>query len=359
MTAQDATTHNRFALENFAPGWGAVVMGTGALSGVFHALANLGFSPETTTAAARVFLIMALLISLPILGIVGARWIRFSTTVFAEMSHPVKGGMTATFPGGILVLAVAIGRDGPWLFGEQVALILAGILTALGGLLALALGFVYLAGSFVRGNIAPQMITGAMFIPPVVTILVPTALYPLLISGGVLASELLWVSWVILGIGGMLYVVVVAALFFRSATAPLPPAQLAPTLFIGMSPAGLMSLNLYLLADAGMQLGITGGALVDVALAAGIMIWGFGFWWGITAYIVLVWGYRKLPFTLSWWGFTFPLAAWVTAGLVLSLASGSMITGLASIGGAVVLAVVWVNVFARTVRGIVRGTIWE
>lgn len=348
-----------FALQTFAPGWGAVVMGTGVLAAVSQALAQASVAPAVTALAARVFLVLALLVAIPVLALLVAKWIRFPAAVSAELAHPIKGGMAATFPGAFLVLAVAIGRAGEWLFGQTVTPILVAVLTAVGGTLALIIGLLYLGGMFQRGALATPMITGAMFIPPVVTIIVPTALFPLLDGADPLARELLWVSWAFLGIGSLLYGVVVAALFFRTLTAPLPPAPVAPSLIIGMGPAGLIGLNVYLLAEAGARLGATGDSVVDIAIAVGMMFWGFGLWWGIAAVLVMYRGYDALPFALSWWGFTFPLGAWVVAGVVLAAAAGSAVVGAISLVGAVVLVAVWCLVLVRTLQGIYRGTIWE
>lgn len=114
-----------------------------------------------------------------------------------------------------------------------------------------------------------------------------------------------------------------------------------------------------LLAEAGVRVGASSEAMVGMAVAAGAMIWGFGLWWGIVASLVMFRGYQRLPFAISWWGFTFPLGAWVVAGLALAVASGSLLLGVISGAGGIVLTVVWVLVFVRTLLGVIRGSIWE
>ena len=49
----------------------------------------------------------------------------------------------------------------------------------------------------------------------------------------------------------------------------------------------------------------------------------------------------------------------VAPGLALAGASGSLLLGAISGAGAIVLTVVWVLVFVRTLLGVIRGTIWE
>ena len=82
------------------------------------------------------------------------------------------------------------------------------------------------------------------------------------------AVNLLVVAWAFLGVGAVLYLVVTAALFIRSISHPLPPAGLAPTLFIGTGPAGLLGLDLLRLAEAGNKVGVAGPELVAAALPA-------------------------------------------------------------------------------------------
>lgn len=339
MTIEKSTveTTTKFSVQNFAPVWGAAVMGTAVIAVIFAVL--------ELRVIALVALAVALIVAVPVLGITAFKWIKYPRAVLADLNHPVKGGMSATLAGGILVLAVAINR----VLAEEIAaganLILTLALTTIGGALALFIGFMFLSGIFARGNIKPEMITGVWFIPPVVTIIVPTALAPF----KDLHSEINAISWVFLGIGTMLYMVIVAILFYRSAVAPLPPAPLAPSLIIGMGPAGLIGLNLVLLAN---------DMTLAVATGAATIFWGFGLWWGIAALFVLARGYKKLPFTLSWWGFTFPLGAWVVAGFVIAKVTASVtIAGFALIGSAI-LVVLWLYIAYKTLKGIRSGAVW-
>lgn len=341
--------NQKFNLQNFAPVWGASVMGTGVISSVFNALAAQNIIPTITSALATAFLIVASLIAIPVLGITSLRWIKYPKDVMQDLGHPIKGAMSATFAGAFLVLAVAVSTR---------ATALALLLTAIGAGLAVFIGFVFLSGIFARGSTQPGQVTGAWFIPPVVTIIVPTAVAPTLVAAGGWQNELFWLSWVFLGIGSMLYLVVVATLFYRTATAPLPPAGLAPTLLIGMGPAGLIGLNLVLLAETAERIGLGGPALAQLSAGAATLIWGFGLWWGVATIFVLKRGYEKLPFALTWWGFTFPLGAWVVAGLIIASVTSSTIVLVISLLGAVILLTLWVYVLIKTLQSFKSGAVW-
>ncbi len=333
-------------------------MGTGVISAVFSASARSGFFPQAAGLISQIFLVTAVLVAIPVLGVTTYRWVRYPASVKADLANPVKGAMFATFPGAFLVLAVIFGRAGMTVLSAPVATTLTYLFTAIGATLALVIGWWFLTDIFARGNVQVPQITGAWFIPPVVTIIVPTALAPLLTTPGSFSRELLWISWAFLGIGSLLYLVVVGALFFRSATQPTPPAPLAPTLVIGMGPAGLIALDLLLLAEAGAELGFTPPALMGAASAGAVMLWGFGLWWGIASFLVIRRAHPQLPYALSWWGFTFPVGAWVVAGIITGSVTGSVTITAISLMGAAVLVALWIVVTARTVAAIRSGTIW-
>jgi tellurite resistance protein TehA-like permease len=200
--------------------------------------------------------------------------------------------------------------------------------------------------------------SGAWFVPPVVTIIVPLALLPVIAGKPGIAADLVALSWAFLGMGAVLYLVVTATLFMRSISHPLPPAGLAPTLFIGMGPAGLMGLDMVRLSQVSVQVGVAEPSLVTSILPAATMMWGFGLWWMIAALVVLRRGYARLPFSLSWWGFTFPLAAWTIATIVLGHAWDSGLVTAVGVVATVALLGLWGYVATRTVLGVRSGSIW-
>ncbi len=353
-----APTRAGFQLRSFAPSWGSSVMGTSAVSVALFA-AGEGTSLEPILwAGARTVLVIALLLGVLVLGATAARWTKYPTEARADLRHPVKGSMTATAAGGLLTLAVAIGKVGPGFLPEAIILPIVAVLAVLGALLALLIGWEFLAEVFTAADDGLAHVSGAWFVPPVVTIIVPLALLPLITANPDHAADLLALAWAFLGAGAVLYLVVTATLFVRSISHPLPPGALAPTLFIGMGPAGLLGLDLVRLGQVSVTVGVADAGLLTALLPAATMLWGFGLWWMVTALIVLRRGYGRLPFSSSWWGFTFPLAAWTIGSIVLARAWDS---GLLNALGWVTLAALvslWLYVAARTVTGVRAGTIW-
>ena len=347
-----------FDLRSFAPSWGASVMGTSALSVALLAVGEGTSLAGATQLVARVVLLIAVVMGVLVLGATAARWVRFRVDARSDLHHPVKGGMTATAAGALLTLAVAIGKVGPGLLPESIILPTVTLLAVVGGVLALLIGWEFLAEMFTSTDAALAQVSGAWFVPPVVTIIVPLALLPVIAGNPGIASDLVALAWAFLGMGAVLYLVVTATLFMRSISHPLPPAGLAPTLFIGMGPAGLMGLDLVRLSQVSVQVGVAEPGLVNSMLPAATMMWGFGLWWMVAAAVVLRRGYARLPFSLSWWGFTFPLAAWTIATIVLGHAWDSGLVTATGVVATAALLVLWGYVATRTVLGIRSGSIW-
>jgi C4-dicarboxylate transporter/malic acid transport protein len=347
-----------FELRSFAPSWGASVMGTSALSVALIAVGEGTSVAGLTQVAARVILVIALLLGVLVLGATTTRWVRFRAEARADLHHPVKGGMTATAAGGLLTLAVAIGRVGPGFLPEPLILPSVSALAVVGALLALVIGWEFLGEMFTSTDASLVQMSGAWFVPPVVTIIVPLALVPVIVGNPAIAADLVALSWAFLGMGAVLYLVVTATLFMRSISHPLPPAGLAPTLFIGMGPAGLMGLDMVRLSQVSVQVGVADASLVTSILPAATMMWGFGLWWMVAALVVLRRGYARLPFSLSWWGFTFPLAAWTIATIVLGHAWDSGLVMAVGVIATAALVGLWGFVATRTVLGIRSGSIW-
>lgn len=336
----------RFRLDSFAPNWGASVMGT---SVVAVATAAIGWPVWIS----RTLLILASLVAVVVLVVTGARWIRHRELAMADLRHPIKGGMTATVAGGLLAWAVAIGRIGAGWLPDGLVTAAVAVLTVVGAVVALMIGWAFMTNLFTSQSIPTEHISGAWFIPPVVTIIIPLALVPLALELPDISADLLALGWGFLGMGAVLYFVVTAVLFLRTVSHPLPPDALAPTLFIGMGPAGLMGLDMVRLAQASGNPG-----LVDAMTPLATMMWGFGFWWMIASLLVIRRGYGRLPFSLSWWGFVFPFGAWTVATSVLAQTWDAGLFDVLAWIATVVLVALWLMTAFSTLAGIRRGTIW-
>ncbi len=331
-----------FRLESFAPGWGGAVMGTAIIAVV---MAAIGWP----TWMSRTMLVVTSLLAAAVLSLTAARWIRHRGAALADLRHPVKGGMTATAAGGMLAWAVALARVGTGWLPQTPMVIAVASLTLVGTVLALFIGWEFMAALFTGEGTPMEHITGAWFIPPVVTIIVPLALVPLAEELPGAAESLLAAGWALLGIGLVLYLLVTAALFLRTITHPLPAAALAPTLVIGMGPAGLVGLDVLRL----------GGSAEPAFTATATMMWGFGLWWLVAAVLVLRRGYDDLPFSLAWWGFVFPFGAWTASTIAVAQAWDVQVFTVLAWIAAVLLVAGWLAIAARTVKGIADRSIWK
>jgi tellurite resistance protein TehA-like permease len=102
-----------------------------------------------------------------------------------------------------------------------------------------------------------------------------------------------------------------------------------------------------------------GQVAAGIGLISGITLWGFGLWWLLLAVLITLRYLRDgIPFNLGWWGFTFPLGVFALTtlklGAVLKLDFFN-VTGAALV---VVLAVLWLIVMSKTVRGAYRGELF-
>ena len=66
----------------------------------------------------------------------------------------------------------------------------------------------------------------------------------------------------------------------------------------------------------------------------------------------------RLPFSLTWWSFTFPLGTCVTASSDLAVHTGADAFRWAALALYVALVAAWAGVSVRTVRGAWRGRLF-
>lgn len=351
-------------LRGFHPGWYGAVMGT-AIVGII-AYQNPG-NLATLHDAARWFGV--LMVGLSALLAVGlgvpyvARWLRHPAAARADLANPMAGALYGTFPGGIIVLAVGIATVGPSVMSGELTATLVAVLSAVGIVLAFALSVAFAAMLFVSHGVDQQSANGAWFIPPVVNIVVPMALVPL--APNVAAGDLpvlILAGYAFWGMGFLLFILVASLLYGRLVFHPLPAAQLAPSLWIGLGPIGVGSLALLRLAQAGAPLWGTAAPVVSVlSSVAAAMLWGFGLWW-LAAAAVLLGAYLRagrLPYGIGWWAFTFPLGAYVASTLALGRAWHAGWLEALSVVLFLLLLAFWILVSAGTLGALRSGAAWR
>jgi C4-dicarboxylate transporter/malic acid transport protein len=335
------------------PAWYGSVMGTGALS--------LALAAQSTTWGAEwlSWLAAATLVLASILAVVLLpRYLRRfgdRLALTTEVADPAAGAMLATLPAGVLVLATAWGRVGPELVPTNVALWVAGILLAIGVVLAVAMGIVW-SSAILRTTPGLEGVNGGWLIPPVMNLLVPLALVPLIVANPSAAPVLVLVGFAFYGIGMLLFVAMLTLLVARLALRDPLPAAMAPSLWIPLAPAGIMGLALLRLQQAADEAGVPGFTGVTAGLVVSAMGLGFGLWWAGFAWLEL----RRIrstggpPVHPGWWGFVFPIGAMTLSIAAVGTAADIVLVQVVGAAATVVLTLVWALVAMRT-AAMVRG----
>jgi C4-dicarboxylate transporter/malic acid transport protein len=362
LTAPAAAAANG-RLETFHPGWYASVMGTaivgivayqdpGQVAGLEGPLRALGVAMVALAA------LLAVVLGIPYVG----RWLRHRDAARRDFANPMLGALYATFPAGLLVLAVGVATVGPSVVPGDVTLTLVGVLAAAGIILAMIVSVAFAVMLFGGPGVEPAAVNGAWFIPPVVMVIVPMALVPF--AGSVGAADLgllLAAGYAAWGVGMLLFLLVASMLYARLVFHPLPGAPLAPSIWIALGPIGVGGLVLLRLAQAGAtDGGDAAPAITTVSTIGATALWGFGLWWLAVAAALLV-GYRRrgpLPYGIGWWAFTFPLGAFTA--LTVALARAWHAAPIEALGAILFLGLVaaWLTVAAGTLRAVGSGAAW-
>jgi len=350
-------------LADFHPGWFGAVMGT-AVIGIIAFANPGGFSPLATPM--RDLAIGATALAAALLLVIGApylaRWILYPRAAWADLGNPMVGPLHGTFPGAILVLAAAVAVVGPQIAPTGAVLVVVEVLAAIGIPLALAVSLVFAYLLFTLDLPDTSVVNGGWFIPPVVTIIVPVVLVPLLGQvGRPSARLLLFTGYAFWGVGFFLFLLVMGLLHDRLVTRPLPPAEMAPSLWIVLGPVGVGASALLRLAHAAPTvLGPKAAVIGTMTLVGAAVLWGFGAWWLLVA-VALHGRYLRrggVPFGIGWWALTFPLGALTLATVSLASAWSLPALGDAGLGLLAGLVVIWSIVAYRTVHALVDGTAW-
>ena len=322
MQAPTATSpHPAPFLAHFPVALFSTVMGTGGLALAWHKAAGVLGWPSAvgqglTLLASLLLVIVGLLYAL--------KWLRHPAEARAERKHPVKMNFVPTLSIGILLVA------GAWLPSSPAAAL---PLWTLGALLHLSFTLVTMSAWIHHDHFEIQHLNPAWFIPVVGNIIVPLA--------GVHLAPV-EISWFFFSIGVVFWIVLLAVVMYRLFFhAPLA-LRLTPTLFILLAPP-----SVGFVAWSGLVGGLDafGRVLYYTALFLALLL------------VSNAMRFFKLPFFVSAWAYSFPLAALSTATLRMAeLGAGAFF---AMLGGVLLILTTGVIglLAARTIQAILRQEI--
>ncbi len=335
------------------PAWFGAVMGTGALS-----LALAGESVHWLSSALHGAAVAALWLATLYAVLLSPRYLgrlRRRAGLAGEIADPARGPMLATFPAGILVLALAWGRVGGMTVPATAASAIAIALLAIGVLGALAYGIAWTA-ILLRSTIAVEQVNGGWLIPPVMTLLVPLGVQPLVQRFPGAAPLLVMVGFAFLGIGALVFLALFGLLMMRLALHTPLPGPLAPSLLIPLAPAPVLGLATLRLLQLSQAHGVAGFSGTGAGLALSAVGLGFAGWWLAVVAIELGRLHRLegLSSHPGWWGFVFPIGALVLTTDAMGTAMGSSPLIWTGLVGMAVLLLIWLAIAARTARDMFR-----
>ena len=320
MSEQVAAAEGR--LEHFPVSFFAMVMGLAGLTLGLHKLdeaLGLGTLPGT----------IGLIVTIAACVVIGAfylvKLIRHPKAVAWEWNHPVRIAFFPTISISILLIATASLSVWPQI---------AAPLWWVGIVLQLVLLLAVISAWIGHRKFETPHMNPAWFIPAVGNILVP------IVGTSIGQGD---ISWFFFAVGLIFWIVLLTLVFNRLIFHSPLPERLAPTLMILIAPPAVGFLS-YLRLNAGTVDGF-----------ARILYFGGVFFTLIL--LTQVGKLAKLPFMLSWWAYSFPLAALTVSTFTYGAATKVPAYQTAGYVVFAVLALVILMLLVRTAKAVMAGEI--
>jgi C4-dicarboxylate transporter/malic acid transport protein len=347
-------------LRHIGPNWFASVMGTGIVA---TAAALLPIhAPTLRTAAVGVWLLAAGIL-LALVVATAAQWLLDRDSARRHHRDPVMAPFYGAPPMAMLTVGAGALLVGKNVIGLSAAVTIDEILWTLGTLTGLlsATAIPYLM--FTTHELDLKAVY-ASWLMPVVPPMVSAAAGAGLIAhvpAGQARLALLLACAAMFGISLFASLIVITLLWGRLAFHGVGVAKQVPTLWIVLGPLGQSITAASLLASAAHAVipGSEAKALGALAVVYGVPVWGFAIaWLTIAAAITIRTARAGLPFSLTWWSFTFPVGTVVTGTSELALRTH--VAALTSISVALyaLLVCAWITVGTRMLHGIVSGRLF-
>jgi tellurite resistance protein len=268
-------------LQHFPISWFATVMGLAGFTIAWHRAEAtltlpLHLSPYLLGITIAVFAVLALLYA--------SKLLRYGAAVKAEFAHPIKLNFFPTISIGMILMSIAL---------LPYQMDISFVLWSIGSALHLLFTLYVLSAWLHHTHFEIHHINPAWFIPIVGNILVP-------IAGVRHASP--EIAWFFFSIGLLFWLVLLTIIIYRTVFHQPLPAKLLPTLFILIAPPAVGFISW-------LQLNGSVDAFGRILYYAAIFL---------TLMLLTQAGrFVRLQFFLSWWAYSFPMAAITIATLLM------------------------------------------
>jgi len=339
------------------PNWFASVMGTGIVA---NAAATLPFHvPGLAGFAVVVWLVASALLALVTTATV-LHWVQHRGAAKSHLDNPVMSHFYGAPAMALMTVGAGALLVGAPVIGQRAAVATDTVLWTAGTAFGLATAVVVPYKAFTTHTTEPDSAFGG-WLMPVVPPMVSAATGPLLIPhlpAGQWQLAMQLACSMMFGLTLVASLVVITMIWSRLVHHKVGAAAAVPTLWIVLGPLGQSITAAHTLGATAPQVldQPYGSAFEALGLVYGVPMWGFAMLWIAIAGAVTVRTLRDgLPFSLTWWSFTFPVGTVVTgtSGLATTTDARFLVVaaGLLYVG----LVAAWALVAARTTRGVWRG----
>jgi tellurite resistance protein len=281
------TDHNR--LEHFPIPFFAMVMGLAGLSIAWRKAQHvLEIQPSVDSLAG----LLATIAFLALSALYAAKLFRYPEAVAKEFRHPIKLNFFPTISISLILLSIVAF---PYSDG------LSGWLWTLGTLLHLLFTHYVMTSWIHHEHYEIDHINPAWFIPVVGNVLIP-------ITGVELGYH--EVSWFFFSIGITFWLILFTIIFYRVLFHHPLPGKLMPTFFILIAPPAVGFISYVKLNG---ELDNFGRVLYHTGLFLTLL------------FLTQAPRFLRLPFALSWWAYSFPMAAITTATFMMFELTGTVL----------------------------------
>lgn len=348
----------RRLLGALSPNWYASIMGTGI---VVTSAASLPVQFPGLRIGATVVWMLAviLLVFLTVTTII--HWIVYPSVAHGWLTHPTMAHFFGAPAMAFLTVGAGtllLGRD---VIGESAAILVDAVLWSIGTAIGLGSAWWVTHAMITRIPSTPDDAFGGWLmpvVPPMVSAATGALLIPFLPEGQARLTMLL-ACYGMFGLTLLASLPLLTMIWARFLRFGIGAAASVPTMWIVLGPLGQSVTAANQLGDhtAGTIGAPYADALAAFGIVYGVPVLGFAMLWAVLALGVTIRTAReRLPFSLTWWSFTFPVGTCVTGASQLAHHTGADALAWLAVILFAGLITAWITVAARTAHGtIVTG----